>query len=262
MITHEHANELLASYALDAVDEDEQLQVEEHLAECPRCRNELDAFRDVAAALGNSVEPLPEGLWNTIASRLPQRSDEAPPPMPRLLADEKAADGAPDSAAAPARHRRFVRGPMAIVGAVAVAAAAVAAVLGIGLVQADRQASNDNEALARTPPSSVIAALETSGHQVVNLESSDHTRLAQFVIAHGRGYLVSSKLPALSSDETYQLWGLIGNQPISLGLLGKSPQQASFTVVTAASPTRLMITAEPASGAVVPSGAVVASGTI
>jgi anti-sigma factor RsiW len=255
MITHEHANDLLASYALDAVDEREHLEIEEHLAECPRCRAELDGFRDVAAALGNSVEPLPEGLWNTIATRLPEQSDEEPPPMPRLVAEDQAL--VPSTA-----HRRSVRRPMAIVGAFAVAAAAVAAVLGIGLVQADRQVSSDNQAMAKTAPSTVIQALETSGHQVVNLESSDHTQLAQFVIAHGRGFMVSSKLPALSSDDTYQLWGLIGDQPISLGLLGKSPQQASFTMVTTAVPSRLSITVEPASGSVVPSGPVVASGTV
>ena len=73
MMTHEEASELLAVFALDAVDSDEHEQIEAHLAECPRCRAELDAHREVAAALGNSVEPLPEGLWSSIASRLPPR---------------------------------------------------------------------------------------------------------------------------------------------------------------------------------------------
>ena len=88
MITHEEANELLASFALDAVDGDEHGRIEQHLAECPRCRAELDAFRDVAAAMGNSVEPLPEGLWSNISSRLPERQGEEPPPMPRLVHEE------------------------------------------------------------------------------------------------------------------------------------------------------------------------------
>ena len=52
---------------------DEHELIEAHLAECPRCRAELDAHREVAAALGNSVEPLPEGLWSSIASALPPR---------------------------------------------------------------------------------------------------------------------------------------------------------------------------------------------
>jgi anti-sigma factor RsiW len=258
MITHEEANELLASFALDAVEAHEHAQIEAHLAECPRCRAELDAFRDVAAAMGNSVEPLPEGLWETIASRLPERLDAEPPPMPRLVAEERS-DGSPT----PILGRRATRGPLAVMGAVAVAAAAVAAVLGIGLVQADHQVSQD-QALARGGAAgTVVAALTTPGHQVVNLESAHHVRLAQFVIANGRGYVISSRLPALSSDHTYQLWGLIGDRPISLGLLGRSPQQATpFTVASTAAPSRLSVTIEPASGSVVPSGAVVASGTV
>src|SRR3984957_21196514 len=87
MMTHEESIEFLATYALDAVEGEERDAVEEHLADCPRCRAELDAFREVTTALGNSVEPLPEGLWTTIASRLPGRDDEERPPMPRLMRD-------------------------------------------------------------------------------------------------------------------------------------------------------------------------------
>ena len=89
MMSHDEASDLLAVFALDAVDSDEHEEIEAHLAECPRCRAELDAHRDVAAALGNSVESLPEGLWSSIASRLP-RPDEEPPPMPTLLRDQPA----------------------------------------------------------------------------------------------------------------------------------------------------------------------------
>ena len=39
----------------------------------------------------------------------------------------------------------------------------------------------------------------------------------------GQGYLVKSDLPTLSSAKTYQLWGVINGQPISLGLLGQAP---------------------------------------
>ena len=81
MMSHDEASDLLAVFALDAVDRDEHEQIEAHLAQCPRCRAELAAHRDVAAALGNSVEPLPEGLWSSIESRLPPRPDEEPPPM-------------------------------------------------------------------------------------------------------------------------------------------------------------------------------------
>jgi hypothetical protein len=44
----EHPQELLAPYSIEALDDDEQRQVSEHLAGCPVCReelNELDALR-------------------------------------------------------------------------------------------------------------------------------------------------------------------------------------------------------------------------
>jgi anti-sigma-K factor RskA len=259
MMTHDQTSEILAAFALDAVTLQEQEEVEAHLAECPRCRAELDAFRDVAAAMGNSVEPLPAGLWSSIASHLPERHAEDPPPMPRLFG----ADRAGDEVAAAREKRRLTRGPLAAIGSFAVAAAAAAAVLGIGLVHADNRASNLSSAAGANLSSTVVAALETPHHRVVNLESPTHAKLAQFVVVpDGRGYLVSSSLPALSSDQTYQLWGIIGHQPISLGLLGQAPKQVTFTMADVATPSRLSVTVEPAGGAVVPSSPVVASGTV
>ena len=69
-MTHDEANELLAALALDAVSDEERTAVEEHVAQCPRCRSELDGLREVAAALGNSVATLPEGLWPSISKRI------------------------------------------------------------------------------------------------------------------------------------------------------------------------------------------------
>ena len=78
----------------------------------------------------------------------------------------------------------------------------------------------------------------------------------------GRGFLVSSHLPKLTSGHTYQLWGIVGTQPISLGLLGASPQQATFTMAGSVQPIQLRITAEPAGGSVTPTGSTVATGTV
>ena len=64
---HEQIQELLGAFALDAVDSDEARVVEEHLAECPRCRAEVDGHFEVAGALGNHVDPVPGHLWQQIA---------------------------------------------------------------------------------------------------------------------------------------------------------------------------------------------------
>ena len=56
MMSHDEASELLAVAALHAVDAETLAAIEEHAATCPRCQSELDSYRAVAAALGNSVE--------------------------------------------------------------------------------------------------------------------------------------------------------------------------------------------------------------
>ena len=144
-MSHEEASELLGAYALDAVDGDECTELEEHLETCPRCRAELDGLREVAAAMGNSVEPLPEGLWSQHrqpAARAPGGRGAAPD-----AASSTPAGRSPFRAPADGRRRRR-RTVVTTVGAVAVAAAAVAVVLGIGLVRADNKVSNLQSAAA------------------------------------------------------------------------------------------------------------------
>ena len=268
-MTHDEASELLAVLALDAVEGDEYERIEAHLAECPRCRAELDAHREVAAALGNSVESLPDGLWDSIARRLPARHDNVPPPMPQLLNEGITASGSETSrfrtpratptpsGSGSARRLRSSRGRMLTIAGAAVAAAAVFIVLGLNLAH-----DNDRISQLQGPHSAVVAALDTPGHEVVNLVNAAHRRLAQFVVVpDGRGYLVTSSLPTLSPTETYQLWTVNGKRSISLGLLGRSPHQATFTSSGARSPTTLAITVEPTGGSVYPSGTMLATGT-
>jgi anti-sigma-K factor RskA len=254
-MSHDEASDLLGAYALDAVDGDEFAELEEHLETCPRCRAELDSLREVAAAMGNSVEPLPDGLWSQIALRLPdRREDEEPPPMPQLAHEGRAPFRAP--AAGPTRRRRVM---VSTIGAIAVAAASVAVVLGIGLVRADNKVSN----LQATSPA-VTAALRAPGHHLVELESSssknEHAQVV--VLPSGQGYLVSSTLPALDKGRTYQLWAIEGKQPISLGLLGASPVHAAFSMAGSTRPSHLSITAEPAGGSVFPTGPIIATGAV
>jgi anti-sigma-K factor RskA len=261
MMTHQQASELLAVFALDAVDSDEQELIEAHLADCPRCRAELDAHRDVAAALGNSVEQLPEGLWSSIAGRLPARPADEPRPMPTLVRggsahEERTAATFRTPSPAP---RRASRGRLLSVVSLAVAAAAVAAVLGVNLVHANDQISS----LHNATPASAAAALHVRGHKVVDAETPQHVELARFVVVpSGQGYLLKSNLPTLSSSETYQLWGIINGRAISLGLLGQDPHGGAFTWGGSTRPSELGITVEPAGGSVVPTGSMLAAGTV
>ena len=150
--------------------------------------------------------------------------------------------------------RRPTRALVITVGALAVAAAAAAVVLAIGLVRADNTASNLQSARGAAL-STVQAALHAPGHRLITLDSGSQAALAQVVVVpSGQGYLVSSMLPSLGDGRTYQLWEVEGKQPISLGLLGASPRQAAFTMAGSTRPSRLAVTAEPSGGSVVTDG--------
>ena len=257
MMTHEEILDLLAVFALDAVDDLEHRQIELHLRECPRCAAELVGLREVASALGNCVEPVPEDLWSGISGRLVIPQDERPSSPPGAVLPHPV--GAKRIAAPRSRAgRRYL---MAVT-AVAAAAAAAAGVLGISL--AGTNAQNDRlQAEIGSNASSVVAALEAPGHKVVDLKNAEQTKLAQFVVVpSGRGYLVSSALPKLNSAQTYQLWAIVGGQAISLGLLGQSPTQATFTLADSNNASELGVTVEPSGGSVVPTTTMLASGSI
>jgi len=261
MMSHELAYDLLPAFSLDAVDSDEHEQIETHLLDCPRCRAELDAHRDVAAALGNSVEPLPEGLWTSIASQLLTNHDEEAPPMPTLVRngpdDEFVGSFSTPGGARPRVSRRRLLSAISL----AVACAAAAVILGVNLVDANNQVAHLQGAIGETAHTAVLAALETPGHKVVTMKGANGHDLAEFVVLpSGQGYLVDSHLPALSPKETYQLWGVIDGQTISLGLLGRAPHLVTFTLAGAPGASRLGITAEPTGGSVLPGEAMLASG--
>src|SRR3954447_17745368 len=58
MATDPHAD--VASYALDALDAEQEREFEEHLASCEACREELASLREATAALAyGAVGPAP-----------------------------------------------------------------------------------------------------------------------------------------------------------------------------------------------------------
>jgi anti-sigma factor RsiW len=218
---HHEVEELLGAYALDAVDADEAAAVEAHLAECPRCRAEVDAHREVAAHLANAGAPAPGHVWDRIAGSI---AGEEPPPL-RLVVDE-------GRARPPAAGRR---GSLAMLAAAAVVAAALVV---SGFLIGNRGGGGDGAQLQEL----AMAALESPDASVAPLVTADGEALARAVVLpDGTGYLLASSLPDLEAG-TYQLWGSDGGAVVSLGVMGPAPDVVAF----AADPgqTTLMVTAE------------------
>jgi hypothetical protein len=69
---HSHPQELLAAYALDALDDEEALLVEAHLEVCTQCQEAVGQFQGVSELLGLSVEHYepPSDLRNRVIDSL------------------------------------------------------------------------------------------------------------------------------------------------------------------------------------------------
>lgn len=253
---HNDLRDLIGSFALNALEPEERALVEVHIENCSQCREEADAFREIAAAMGTSVETPPAGVWDRIASQLgPERDPFAPraqAPALRAPVPSPATEKRPPR---PVRRRRRL-------AAVAAAAILIAgSALGVGVAQWTRPGSETGPGTGQV--SAVQSALTAPGHRIITLASASGRVLGQLVVLpSGLGFLVRSSLPPLRPDETYQLWAMVQGQPISLGLLGQRPQQAGFTVAGAAHPSAFAVTVEPSGGVAVPDRPPVATGTL
>jgi anti-sigma-K factor RskA len=266
-LSHQEIQELLGAYALDAVEPDEAEAVEQHLRDCPRCRDEVGCHREAAALLAHAGAPAPAGLWDRIAAQL----EEEPPPFSAPVFDAAASAGARPSGGAgsggaagaghpavggrggaivPLPGRRAV--PVRVAAAALAAAAVLIAVLGVQVVRVDHRLDRVVAAVDRHGiDPAALAALNDPAGRHVELRASDGAVDAEVVLLpSGEGYLVSSRLPALADDQTYQLWAVVGSDKISMGLLGSRPTVAAFRY--SAKPAALAITAERAGGVVTP----------
>src|SRR5918911_5142751 len=124
-------HELTPAYALDALDEQDEREYEEHLARCPHCRAELASLTEAATSLAYGVEspPPPAGLRDRI---LEQARAERPNVVP-------------------------LRRPAWRSWPAAVAAVAAAAAIGLGIWAASLSSSLDRERAARDQQERIVS---------------------------------------------------------------------------------------------------------
>jgi anti-sigma-K factor RskA len=206
---------------LDALDDSERREFEQHLAECEQCARELESLRDASVALAYVSEgPAP------------------PPALRRRLLDqvhEEAAATAKTTAAPapPRRRRRFALPALAGFAVVAAAAAIVLAVWASGL-----SSSIDTKNAA-------LAVLSNHASRRVSLGTSN-----QVVVApDGRAVLVSG-LSRAPTGKTYELWVIDDKtaKPAGLFVQGKSGTPVLFARKVP-SGAQIGLSIEPAGGA-------------
>jgi hypothetical protein len=264
---HRELQELLGAYALDAVDRDVAEVIERHLEECVKCSVEVAQHHEVAGLLANSGGASPAGLWDGIAAQL---DGSSPPSWERLASrlpsapigvdDEEDQDGAiagadgPESAEVVPIDRARRRNRMLVRGAsiVAAAAAVVALVLGVQVHHLHGQVSalQSNTTLSAAEQSALSEPSTKRIELSATTASATVGTVTVVLTKSGTGFVEAGALDALPRDQTYQLWAVIGNQTISLGLLGSQPTVVPFSVAGNAGVSAFAITAEHAGGVI------------
>jgi anti-sigma-K factor RskA len=219
----EELDEMLAAYAVNAIDDVERARIERFLADDPDARKDLARYEDALAALVTdeiAVEP-PADAWTSIAERV-------------AVTPQKIA------ALRPHRARAWL------------AAAAAVFVIALGgtfaavrLTSGESRASQMAAAL-RDPAAGKGALAGSAGQATVALRPD------------GRGYLDVRSLAPLPTGKVYQLWSLDASTPLSLGVVDARSGIATFQAAPDSHTLALTVESAPA-GATQPTAAPVAT---
>jgi anti-sigma-K factor RskA/putative zinc finger protein len=223
-LTHDEIQELLGAYALDAVDEQERDVVELHLRECPRCRAEVAEHREVAALLAHGGTAAPDGVWDRIVAAL---DDTAP----RMRIEIQGEDGTVVPLERPAPPPPAPASPWSGRLRVAVLGAAAALILLLGGLVVrlnDRLDELEGRESLQEVASSAVA---DPGSRRGMLELNDGAVVVPAAITEdGTGYLFAGSTPPLDRGLVYQLWGVNGDDLISLGTFEGAADVVPFSV--------------------------------
>lgn len=272
----EHIEELVEGYALRALAPDEYQQVEQHVAVCPPCRQQLRQTQDAAHFLAFAAPAV------------------APPPRCKTRVLDKIARE--QFLATPSRPRRTIG-----VAPVWAAFAAVTLMLGMWSMTLQRDLSRTRSQLAqlqteRNTEQTAMAQMQAQIGLAQGERDVMQTQLAQLAgvetalqgeevtrTLQGQGdaasavavtymkpgvntaLLVAKNLPALPADKTYQVW--VARNDLQQPLITFKPAGRE-TYVTIAPPepmdtyTEIMVTIENAAGARTPSAETVLAGRL
>ena len=225
---HHTIEELLAVYALDAVDQDERHLVEDHLSQCSFCRAEVEEHREVAALLvGEAVHPPPH-VWDAIVGKI--TATGPPEQLARVVSLEQ------NRRVPIFASTRWMAG-VAAAAVIGLSAGVITQSQRIGdltsrIADQDRQIAALAATLQADPlEQAVTAALTDPAAQIANLTAEGSTRTMLIVmLPDGTGYVYQSNLEALQADATYQLWAVVGDKVISAGVLGNQPVLVPFHI--------------------------------
>lgn len=207
-----HLDDLLALYALDALDTAERADVARMIRDDRSLGTVVADHHEVLGVLAQAVETAPSTpsplVWESI--RVAIGGDTATPPVPFPGRETR-------------RTRWFSRAAIALSATALVVSAFVGYQMIVGDASPTLQATVDE--LLRDPAATIVTMTSPAGAAVD----------ARVIIgADGIGYVYADTLPVLGEDRTYQLWAIVegadGTQVISAGVMGNDPGIAPFQV--------------------------------
>jgi anti-sigma-K factor RskA len=275
---------LVGAYVLDAVDPAETALVEEHLAACTSCTEDVASMRAVAVALaGDAAATPPAWLRERLVAEIARTPQLAPRPQLALPDLTPPAAPLPGPPAAPqpqpqpwiplqvpvqqpgpvvdqiaARRRQPSRRPL-----VGLAAALAVVCLGLGFVITEQRGDLQAEQ-ARVEALTGLTALTDAAFEssaAVPVEGGGEIAV---VNAGDESLLVTRALPNLPPGKTYQVWLQDDTSTVrSVGLLGTSGNRQDERLVNLAGLSRkdvkLCITVEPEGGSTQPTTPILAA---
>jgi Anti-sigma-K factor rskA/Putative zinc-finger len=226
--TMDEIHDLVAAYAVDALDDPERAEYEAHLADCADCQEELATLSEAAASLAETVSVTP-----------------SPDLKERVMT--AIATGHPAEVIALDSRRRKPMGW----GLVAVAASVL--VVSVGLIVSNIGGQDGDI-------SGVLAAPDA-----VEVDLDSTVGAARFVYSEslGQGVFTGSDLDLPEEDRVYELWLIDDDGPAAAGAFRpESPEQATVLVEGIEPGLTLAMTEEPEAGLPEPTGEVLLSAEI
>jgi anti-sigma factor RsiW len=255
---------LTGSYALDALGAQERTEFERHLQHCPSCQAEVRGLHETAARLAIARSARPPAQMEQRVLAATYRTRQLPPlagqrlrrdlrqtRLARLFAGWlTAGQSRPD--AQPRRSGRdrgngwgnsWLRSPR-LVGAVA--AACVAAAVGLGITQVATQHQLDS---AHATSAAIAKVLDAPDARIEATPASMGGAVTVVVSALQREAVVTtSGMPSLSSSRVYQVWVMSSSGARSVGLLSSTDHIGQLLASGVQSGDQIGITVEPSGG--------------
>jgi anti-sigma-K factor RskA len=287
MTAHEEYRDDLPLYAVGALTSEEAERIKRHLAECPACREELQAFEEAASHIAMAVEPQapPARLKQQLLARLESAPSVAEPPVPASPITESLITESSLPARTPVRTREAAR-EQRTRGAwfwVPAFATACLAIVSLGLWREDRALFRELREQERlTAEMQTNAQVLERARALINTLTDANALHVTLAAAGAKPQpeakavyssqqhslvLLAGNLNPLPAHKTYELWLLpaSGAQPVPAGTFEPDARGSATLVLSqfadGAAAKGFAVTIENEPGATTPTMPIILSGT-